>query len=482
MWVSSANNLMKRITIPHVLVAAVIASVLCADARAQAAPEDDRQGAPVAEQGAPKAKAERGLPKVEIGGHYSQYRLFSNLDSFGPSFDNSYTLAAVGARLTYNITDHLAAEAEANFFTSRLPNGESLVTGGRPFQMQFGVKAGRRFRRFGLFARARPGFVSYAETLTPRLGESFIGIDGREQFLLDFTTERKTHFSLDVGAAVEFYGTRRLFARLDVGDTITRYGPHSGLDPDPDVVISQAPSRIEHNLQFSVGFGVRLGRLAGHDEEEIDAVTAVARAPAPSAPTRFEAGAHFTALTFSPILQFTLLPAIAPQREALTESGFGGRFTFNLTPYLAAEAETNLLPRKFALATGASGRVTQGQFGIKVGKRFRSFGLFAKARPGFVSFGSSLKLVGTRPITFFGRPEIEGVYATVRRTYFSADVGGVLELYPSRRWLLRFDGGDTVIRYGDRHLPNTFTRPFILTMPRETRHNLQFSAGFGLRF
>jgi len=83
---SSVNNLMKRITIPHALVAAVIASVLCAAARAQAASEADKQGAAAAEQSAPEAKAERGVPKVEIGGHYSQFRLFSNFDSFGPSF------------------------------------------------------------------------------------------------------------------------------------------------------------------------------------------------------------------------------------------------------------------------------------------------------------------------------------------------------------------------------------------------------------
>ena len=49
-----------------------------------------------------------------------------------------------------------------------------------------------------------------------------------------------------------------------------------------------------------------------------------------------------------------------------------------------------------------------------------------------------------------------------RKTHFSMDVGGVLEFYPSRRMLVRFDAGDTIIRYGEhdrvRHPPSPASR------------------------
>jgi hypothetical protein len=458
---------MELITIPHVVRAMIFASLLCgaAGAQGQTAPQTDG-----------RQDGETSVPKVEIGGQYYQLR-FAEFPAF---FSHYRPTPAAGGRVTYNLTNRLAVEAEANFFPYKVA-GENLVSGGRPFQAQFGVKAGKRFRRFGLFVKARPGFVSFSEGLTVRRGERRLASDGREFFDVDFFAERKTHLSFDVGGVVEVYASRRLFARFDAGDTIIRYGSHRDVDfsadvPDPTF---QVGPQTRHHLQFGAGVGVRLGAVGGGDEDR--AAATAPRARPRSAATRFEAGAQFTTLIFSPISQLHDDPVI-DINPTETDLGFGGRFTYNPTGYLAFEAETNLLPRRLLLAVGASGRVTQGQFGVKAGKRFRSFGVFAKARPGFVSFGSSLKLVGTRPTTRFGRPAIAGIFEVGRRAFFSTDVGGVLELYPSRRWLLRFDGGDTVIRYGERHLNNRFFTPLILTAPPETRHNFQFSTGVGFRF
>jgi hypothetical protein len=67
-------------------------------------------------------------------------------------------------------------------------------------------------------------------------------------------------------------------------------------------------------------------------------------------------------------------------------------------------------------------------------------------------------------------------------------VGGVFEIYPSRRTLIRFDVGDTIIRFDRRNvaavdpaLPPT-ARMVTFTVSEETKHNLQASAGFGFRF
>jgi hypothetical protein len=447
----------------HSFVALVfIASLFAAGARAQ----DKR---------APRADDD-GVAKVEVGAQYSMLRLKVP----DPFFTGATQEVAAGARATYNLSKHFSLEAEADFFPFRVSQ-DTYVTGGRLFQMQFGVKAGRRFRRFGLFARARPGFVTFGETALPKLGQSFIGVGGQRFFTVDFVTERKTHLSLDLGGAVEVYTSRRVFARFDAGDTLIRYGKHKEVITGVGITdpIFEAAASTSHNLQFSAGVGVRLGPRGGDNGSASAAAKGGAR---PSEATRFEAGAQFTSLSFRPIRQIFSDVIIAPDPRTTTELGFGGRFTYNLTGHLAVEAETNLLPREQFLATGASGRVTQGLFGAKVGKRFRRFGLFAKGRPGFVSFGSSLKLVGTHPFNFSGRQFLAGDFEVGRRTFFSTDVGGVFELYPSRRWLLRFDAGDTVIHYGQRAVNTHFVNPAFITTPPETHHNFQFSSGAAFRF
>ena len=63
-----------------------------------------------------------------------------------------------------------------------------------------------------------------------------------------------------------------------------------------------------------------------------------------------------------------------------------------------------------------------------------------------------------------------------------AKVGGVLEFYPTKRILTRFDVGDTMIRYPSRDNPGGgfFAPP--PRLPAELRHNLQITAGIGFRF
>ncbi len=59
------------------------------------------------------------------------------------------------------------------------------------------------------------------------------------------------------------------------------------------------------------------------------------------------------------------------------------------------------------------------------------------------------------------------------------DVEGIVEYYPSRRTFVRFDFGDTIMRFGG----TTFR---FASGPRSLRlgtsHNFQLSAGVGLRF
>lgn len=184
---------------------------------------------------------------------------------------------------------------------------------------------------------------------------------------------------------------------------------------------------------------------------------------------KLELGAQYTLLRLKSQqpLNNPILNLIDPNFVA-SDSGIGGRITYNLTNYLSAEGEINFFPKErnnFAEPFYINSRRIQGLFGVKAGARGDRIGVFAKVRPGFMHFGE-----GTAD------PRIQTllpVPATASSTEFALDVGGVFEFYPSRHTMLRFDLGDTVIRFGKSPVSGR---------PALTTHNLQLSAGFGFRF
>ncbi|MFL6284716.1 MAG: outer membrane beta-barrel protein [Pyrinomonadaceae bacterium] len=187
---------------------------------------------------------------------------------------------------------------------------------------------------------------------------------------------------------------------------------------------------------------------------------------------KVEVGAQFSSLSITPPNSFGTENA----------TGFGGRVTYNINDHFAVEAEGNFYPTGLSQTYVTGGKAEQMQFGPKIGKRFRHFGLFAKARPGFVTFSRVLHQTGTETFTFGSQTFVFPTFDDRRRTYFSTDLGGVLELYPSSRILTRFDFGDTLIRYGQRDARGLITGTLPPGIPSSTRHNFQFTAGLGLRF
>jgi hypothetical protein len=171
---------------------------------------------------------------------------------------------------------------------------------------------------------------------------------------------------------------------------------------------------------------------------------------------RIEIGAQFSALGGGPNYWF----------DSPTSVGGGGRLTFNLTNYLALEGELNYLPS----AGLNSVRRFQGQFGMKSGLRFDRFGVFGKVRPGLIYndyFFQSL---------CYESPCISGI----DNTSFSLDVGGVLEFYPTKRMIVRFDAGDTIVNRAGPYLSTDGF--FAAPVGNFASHNLQLSAGVGFRF
>jgi len=200
--------------------------------------------------------------------------------------------------------------------------------------------------------------------------------------------------------------------------------------------------------------------------------TARSQSQTQSQPSRIEVGALISVLG---IEDAHGLNDLFPRREF----GFGGRVSYNLNSHFAVEGEINFFPRDFRKFTTdfTGGRMTEGLFGLKAGLRRKKFGIFGKVRPGFESSGGATfprfpNGNGPDPLNPFG-------FETKRATQFALDVGGVAELYPSRRTIVRFDVGDTIVRYPGILFTNSNGS---LTTETVYSHSLQFSAGFGFRF
>jgi hypothetical protein len=167
-----------------------------------------------------------------------------------------------------------------------------------------------------------------------------------------------------------------------------------------------------------------------------------AQAQSTSETPKIEIGAHYTLLRFSDF-------------GTVSDSGVGSRVTYNLSDNFGLETEFNFFPERrlnFANLTSGDSRRMQGLFGAKYGVRSEKFGIFGKIRPGFIRFGEGEVVAGSAA------------------TEFALDIGGVVELYPTRPVALRFDIGNTLIRFGS------------LSGDGFTSNNLQISTGVAFRF
>ena len=216
----------------------------------------------------------------------------------------------------------------------------------------------------------------------------------------------------------------------------------------------------------------------------------------------FEVGGQFSILNnsvVSDVSATSVLCVTTPcptifsfSKSRKTQAGFGGRFGYNLTDNIALEAELNFFPKADLFSQPVAfndGNLIEGLFGLKAGKRFGKIGIFGKARPGFLraSKGDLQSRPGVLCPAVFPPPV--GCFETTSKNSFAFDFGGVVELYPSKRTLIRVDVGDTIVRLGSRNLTGILTGPglspsfaVVVGVPAETTHNLQVSAGVGFRF
>jgi hypothetical protein len=209
---------------------------------------------------------------------------------------------------------------------------------------------------------------------------------------------------------------------------------------------------------------------------------------------KFEVGAQFTVLNVSRVeatsarIVACLVPPcpeeVTIERSREAEPGFGGRIGYNVNSFFAVEAELNYFPRERRFDGGQDVELLAG---VKVGRRFEKIGVFAKARPGFLSSRISDFIQPPTRACIAVAPPPAACFDEIKRreTSFAFDVGGVLEFYPTRRTIIRLDAGDTIVRLGARRLiaPSTiFPTGVLVIAPPETTHNFQGSIGVSFRF
>jgi hypothetical protein len=153
-----------------------------------------------------------------------------------------------------------------------------------------------------------------------------------------------------------------------------------------------------------------------------------------------------------------------------TINGLGGRFGYNFNKNLALDTEFSFFPET-RLGNRQFGQKTQAFVGVRAGARSRYAGLFAKARPGVMFIGEVTSGFNCNSTSF-------GQACRPSHNNLALDLGGVLELYPSSRAIVRLDAGDTIVRIRNA-TAGVIGNP---TVTSDITHSFQFSVGFGYRF
>jgi hypothetical protein len=219
-----------------------------------------------------RIQAQSDTPKFELGVHFP----VTGFGGFAVG-GNDETDRGIGGRVTWNLNRWIAVEGELNTFLpasrySASATGTSTfifsVTGGPSFPITrtitqtftssrrieglFGPKIGWRWRRFGVFGKAKAGFFQYdqdtrlSSTLNPPVVPDTFNSRQRNS----------AGFARDLGCVVEFYPSRRIVLRVDIGDTLIRFGARD-LNFDGSVSGPSFGERTKHYLQINTGIGFR---------------------------------------------------------------------------------------------------------------------------------------------------------------------------------------------------------------------------------
>jgi len=183
--------------------------------------------------------AQSDVPRFDLGGQFTFVRYNSVVSPMSQQ-------AGFGTTFSWNAKPYFSLDASLNYFPYHKGSFTVIDTyqGGSLLQAFFGVKAGLRKQRFGLFGRARPGLVSFSKTVT---------ITSRMP--LTIATNRLTEPAADFGLTAEYYAARHIALRYDLGDTAFFY--RRRVHPIPGSPNEILPAVTSNNFQLSVAVVLR---------------------------------------------------------------------------------------------------------------------------------------------------------------------------------------------------------------------------------
>jgi len=185
------------------------------------------------------AHAQNTQQRYELGGLFT----YTFLREIGSTDVGAGTQAGgIGGRFVYRAFPFLDMETEMNF----LPGNSA--TSGNHLQGFFGVKAGKRWEKAGIFVKARPGFIHF------RRDPFGVGKPGASPFSPERASS--TEPNVDLGGVIEYYTARGLILRFDLGKNVIRYARRTVRNSE-FVAPIEAGGFTTRNWQGSFGIGIR---------------------------------------------------------------------------------------------------------------------------------------------------------------------------------------------------------------------------------
>jgi hypothetical protein len=155
-----------------------------------------------------------------------------------------------------------------------------------------------------------------------------------------------------------------------------------------------------------------------------------------------------------------------------TETGFGGRLSYRLSRWFAADGEVNFFPADVG-SPAFSGSRLEGLAGVRVGPHFGSAGVFLALRGGAVRFSEAPEPFPC--IAIFPPPLVCAIGGD---TVPTVQVTGGFEAFAGDRWVIRVEAGDQLLRYSGP----AFTPDRDVIDEGLWSHNFKATASVGLRF
>jgi hypothetical protein len=385
---------------------------------------------------APAAFGQDEFSRFEVGGQFAAFRAVSDAQA-----DVSF-FPGLGARFAYNFNRRLAFEAQIDGVPQGVPP-TLLTQGGRVFSAVFGTRAKvLQSPHFAVFGLLRPGLLHF----------SSVGLLENQRVIL----RPHTFFTLNLGGGAEYYPTPRWILRFDItGNPYRIANATETVNAGGIRETVTLPGEINDQFRLTFGVGYRLGKLRENERES--AISG-----------KWELGPQFTA---------TMMDRRLSATGVQTEPGVGGFLSYQIFRFLYADGAVTYYPRGSQAGFQDGGTLLQGGFGLKGGIRRDRLGLFGKFRPGLVR--SSQAVTGFQQVRTGNVLETQETLDTYHT--FALDFGGVIEIYTTKRQLIRLDLGDTHLYYHTTFIKNPDGS--VTTLPGGTRqHSIQMSVAYAWRF